>query len=259
MKEPQRSALDEFACRAGSSRAAGIHDHLRRAAEYLKADDPNSAATEYSAVLALNPKDAEANANLGPIAFLLGDYNKASQRLRNALAIDPSLAKTQALLGMCEMRLGRPAGQFLLEESFPRLKDTPLPIHVGMELAEAILGSAPNDAQVQPEGEKELETSVRLDGVSDRTECLFGGIAIRGSDWNGAYSYCSRAFALNPGDTEAQIGLGPLLVTNGKPQRAVKYFRMTVQSDPLNEQAHDRLETICRSFHLKDEGGPSLR
>src|ERR1035438_9436614 len=128
-------ALAAMAAQTETTRAAGIHDHLRKAAEYLKANDPTSAVKEFDAVLALDPKNAEAYANLGVIAFFKHDYKAASQYLRNALAIDPSLAKTQALLGICERRLGERSAQALLEKSFPRLKDKKLQIQVGMELA----------------------------------------------------------------------------------------------------------------------------
>jgi tetratricopeptide (TPR) repeat protein len=117
------------------SRAATIHDHLQKAAEYLRVNEPGSAAKEFDAVLALDPKNAEANANLGVIAFFQHDYQNASQYLRNALAVDPSLSKTQALLGICERRLGQSSAQGLLEKSFPKLKDKNLKIQVGLELA----------------------------------------------------------------------------------------------------------------------------
>src|SRR6266851_779631 len=107
----------------GSSRAAMVQDHLRKAAEYLKANDPNSASKEFSAVLTLDPKNAEAYANLGVLAFYQRDYPKASQDLRKALAIDPSLSKTQALLGICQARLGEPSARALLDKSFLTLKD----------------------------------------------------------------------------------------------------------------------------------------
>ena len=65
--------------------------------------------------------------------------------------------------------------------------------------------------------------------------------------------------ALNPGETEAQIGLGRLLATMEKPLEAVKYLRMAVQSDLLNEQAHYRLATVCRSLHLTEESEREFR
>ncbi len=350
------TALGLMAAQSGASRRLGIHYQLQRAAEYLKANDAKTAAKEFAAVLAVDPKHAEANANLGVIAFLQGDCKRAAPYLRNALATRPSLVKTQALLGMCEMKLGQPSGQALLEKSFPRLKDKALHIRVGMELAgvfyrqgnldraasvmrslvnldpdnldvlfiaqriysdladdtlnklailapgsaqmerliaehlinegdlksavehyrkalainphlpglyfelaEATLESAPNDAQVQAEAEKQLEASVQLEGDSARTECLFGRNAARRSDGDSAYAHYSRAFALNPEDPEAQIGLGRLLVTRGKPQEALKYFRMAVESGPLNEHAHYRLATSCRSLQLKDKSAKEFR
>ena len=349
-------ALAVMTAQSETTRAAGIHDHLRKAAEYLKANDPDSATKEFDAVLALDPGNAEAFANLGVIAFVQRDYKGASQYLRKALAIEPSLAKTQALLGICERRLGERSAQALLEKSFPRLKDKNLQIQVGMELAgiydqqgnldrtasvmrslvdldpdnveilymaqrvysdladetlnklailapnsarmqqviaerlinegdlkgatghyrkaleidprlpgvhyelaQAILESAPNDAQAQSGAEKELETAVKFDGDSARTECVFARIASRRSDPDGAYAHYSRAFALNPGEAEAQIGLGRLLTTMDKPQEAAKYLRMAVQSDPLNGEAHYRLASVSRRLELKDEAAKEFR
>src|SRR5271167_2671282 len=119
------SPLATLAAQTGTPRAAEIHDHLRKAADYLKANDAASAVKEFNAVLAIDPKNAEAYANLGVIAFFQRDYQKAAPYLRKALAIDPSLVKTQALLGICERRLGDPSARELLEKSFPKLKDKP--------------------------------------------------------------------------------------------------------------------------------------
>src|ERR1039458_792227 len=116
------SALAAMAAQTGASRSAGIHDHLRKAAEYLKANDPDSAVKEFDAVLTLDPRNAEAYANLGVIAFFRRDYQNASQYLRNAL-------------GISERRLGQRSAQTLLEKSFPTLKDKALQIQVGLELA----------------------------------------------------------------------------------------------------------------------------
>ena len=344
------SGLVLFGAQTGASPNAAVRDHLRKAAEYLKSNDPNSAAKEFNAVLALDPKNAEAYANLGVIAFFHREYQSAAEYLRKALAIDPSLVKTQALLGLSERRLGQPSAQALLEKSFPKLKDKNLQIQVGLELAdihyqkgdlegtastmrslvdldpdnieilymaqrvyaeladdtlnklailapgsarmqqviaehlinagdlkdatehfkkaleinprlpgvryelaEAILESAPNEAQVQAQADEELETAVKLDGDSAKAECLFGRIADRRGEADNAYAHYERAFALNPGEVEAQMGLGRLLASKEKPQEAMKYFRMAVQADPLNGEAHYRLASVYRILQMKDE------
>jgi tetratricopeptide (TPR) repeat protein len=349
-------ALAVIAAQTGASRAAEIHDGLRKAAEYLKANDSKDAVNELHAVLAMDPKNAEAYANLGVIAFFQHDYKNASRYLRSAVTIDPSIAKTQALLGICERRLGEPSAQALLEKSFPVLKDKKLQMQAGMELAniyyqqgnldrtasvmrslvdldpdnteilfmaqrvysdladetlnklailapgsarmqeaiaerlinagdlksatghyrkaleidprlpgahyelaEAILDSSPNDPKAQAEAEKELETAVKSDGDSARAECMFARIALRRSDPEGAYAHYGRALALNPGEAEAQIGLGRLLTNMQKPQEAAKYLRMAIQQDPLNGEAHYRLASLCKKLDLKDEAAKEFR
>jgi predicted Zn-dependent protease len=130
---------------------------------------------------------------------------------------------------------------------------------VHYELAEAILESAPSDAQAQAAALAELQASVKMDGESARSECLFGRIALLRADIDGAYARYNRAFELGPGDTEAQLGLGRLLETKEKPAEALKYLRMAVQSDPLNDEAHYRLASVCKKLQLKDESAKEFR
>jgi tetratricopeptide (TPR) repeat protein len=343
------SALAVMAAQTEPSRAAQIHDHLRKAAEYLQAKDPNSAAKEFDAVLALDPKNAEAYANLGVIAFFQRDYQKASQYFRKALAIDPSLAKTQALLGISQKRLGDPSASALLEKSFQKLKDKQLRLQVGMELAalydqqgdpgatacvmrslvdldpdnvdvlfmaqrvyseltddtlnklavlapgsarmqqviaerlvnggdlqgaiehyrkalqidprlpgvhfelgEAILQSSPVDTGTQAEAQKEFEASIGLDGDTAKTECEFGRMALSQTHLDQAFEHYQRAYQLNPNELQAQMGLAKLLMMQEKPQEAIKYLRMAVQSDPLNGTAHYQLGTAYRRLQMME-------
>jgi tetratricopeptide (TPR) repeat protein len=338
-----------MAAQTGASRAAEIHDHLRKAAEYLQAKDPNSAVKEFDAVLALDPKNAEAYANLGVIAFFQPDYQKASRYFRKALAIDPSLAKTQALLAICQEKLGDPSAPALLEKSFQKLKDKQVRLQVGMELAalydqqgdpgatacvmrslveldpdnvdvlfmaqrayseladdtlnklavlapgsarmqqviaerlvnggdlqgaiehyrkalqidprlpgvhfelgEAILQSSPVDAGTQAEAQKEFETSLGVDGDTAKTESEFGRMALSQSHLDQAFEHYQRAYQLNPNEVQAQMGLAKLLMMQEKPQEAIKYLRMAVQSDPLNGTAHYQLGTAYRRLQMMD-------
>lgn len=333
----------------GASRSAEISKHLQKAEGYLNAKDPTSAVKEFDAVLALDSKNTEAFANLGVIAFFQRDYQNAAQKFRKALAIDPSLVKTQALLGICERRLGDPSARALLEKSFPKLKDKQLRLQVGMELAglydqqgdsdatasvmrslvdldpdnvdvlfmaqrvyseladdtlnklailapgsarmqqviaqhlvnggdlksaidhyrkalqidprlpgahfelaEAILQSAPTDAATQAEAQKELELAVTIDGDTAKTECELGSIALSQSQTDQAFAHYQRAYQLNPNEVQAQLVLAKLLMMQEKPQAAIKYLRMAVQSDPLNGTAHYRLGTAYRHLQMME-------
>jgi Tfp pilus assembly protein PilF len=338
-----------LAAQSKTSRASEVHDHLRKAEDYLRAKDPDSAAQEFDAVLTLDPKNAEAFANLGVIAFSRNDYRNASQNFRKALTIDPSLTKTQALLGISQKRLGDPSAHATLEKSFSKLKDKQLRLQIGMELAalydqqgdpggtaavmrslvdldpdnvdvlfmaqrvyselandtlnklailapgsarmqqviaehlvnegylkgaiehykkaleieprlpgvhfelgEAILESSPVDAAMLSEAQKELEAAVTVDGDTAKTECEFGSIALSQSQMDQAFAHYRRAYELNPKEVQAQMGLGKLLMMQEKPQEAVQYLRMAVQSDPLNRAAHYQLGTAYRRLQMKE-------
>ena len=350
------SALAAMAAQTGPSHAADIHDHLRKAEAYLKANDPTSAAKEFDAVLALDPKNAEAFANLGVIAFFQRDYQAASQNFRKALAIDPSLAKTRALLGICKRRLGDPAARAMLEKSFATLTDKQLRLQVGRELAllydqqgdpgataavmrtlvdldpdnvevlfmaqrvyseladdtlnklaviapgsarmqqviaerlvnagdlkdaidhyrkalqidprlpgvhfelgEAILQSAPGDAATQAEAQKEFEVSLTLDGDSAKTECQLGSMALSRSQMDEAFTHYQRAYQINPNEVQAQMGLAKVLIVQEKPQEAIQYLRMAVQSDPLNGAAHYQLGIAYRRLQMTDMARKELQ
>ncbi len=115
--------------------SAAIDEHLHRAAAYLASRDLDSAAKEFQIVLTLDPNSADAYANLGVIAFARHDYPISLRYLQRALTLDPSLTQTEALLGICEHRLGQSSAQSHLEKAFPLLKERNLRVQTGLDLA----------------------------------------------------------------------------------------------------------------------------
>ena len=340
--------LANSAPQAGTPARAAVQDHLHKAEAFLKANDPDSARREFDAVLVLDPKNAEAHTNLGVIAFSHRDCQTAARDFRQALASDPSLTKTQALLGICQKRLGDPAAPATLEKSFSKLKDKQLRLQTGMELAslyeqqgdpggtatvmqklvdldpdnvdvlfmaqrvyseladstlnklailaprsarmqqviaerlvneadlkgaiehykkalqidprlagvhfelgEAILETARADADTEEQAQKEFQTSVAVDGDTAKTECEFGDIALLQSKQDEAFAHYQRALRLDPNEVQAQMGLAKLLLQE-KPQEAVKYLRLAVESDPLNGSAHYQLAQAYRRLQMTE-------
>jgi tetratricopeptide (TPR) repeat protein len=215
-----------------------IHDHLRKAEDYLQARDPNSAAKEFDAVLALDPKNATANANLGVIAFSQRDYRTAAQYLRKALATDPSLVKTQALLGICQKKLGDPSARALLEKSFPKLKDKPLHMQAGLELA----------ALYEQEGDSGGTASVMRDLVDldpDNVDVLFMAQRVYSEL---ADDTLNKLAVLAPGSARMQQVIAERLVNGGDLQHAIEHYKKALQIDPRVSGVHFELgEAILQS------------
>jgi tetratricopeptide (TPR) repeat protein len=114
-----------------------IESHSRSAQEFLKNNKPDRAAQEFAAIVELDSYNIDARGNLGVLLYFQGDYAKAAPQLRAALKLQPDLSKIQALLGMCEKRMGQLASaQQDLEKSFPQLPEEKLRVEVGMELIE---------------------------------------------------------------------------------------------------------------------------
>jgi tetratricopeptide (TPR) repeat protein len=131
--------LESLTCfsQSDSTRQQQIESHDHRAVEYLKANRPDLAIQELQAVVALDPHNVDARGNLGAILFFQGRYSDAIPQLRAALKMQPTLWKTNALLGMAEKRTGDYSqGLQDLEMAFPKIQEEKVKTEAGMELIE---------------------------------------------------------------------------------------------------------------------------
>ena len=232
------AAITAMAAQTTTSEAAEIHDHLRKAAEYLKAKDPDSAVKEFDAVLVLDPKNAEAYANLGVVAFFRHDYQNASQSLRKAVAIDPSLVKSQALLGICARRLGDPSARVLLEKSFSKLKDKSLRLQVGLELASLCDQQGDTGATASV-----MRSLVDLD--PDNVDVLFTAQRVYTEL---ADDTLNKLAVLAPGSARMQQVIAERLVNGGDLPSAIEHYKKALQIDPRLPGVHFELgEAILQS------------
>ncbi len=89
--------MDSFAQQSGTT----PQEHARRANEFLKANEPAKAIPEFEALVAAQPDNLDAQANLGVLLYFQGRHSEAEGHLRRAIQINPNLPKIQALLGLC--------------------------------------------------------------------------------------------------------------------------------------------------------------
>ena len=122
---------------ASTSNRDQIAEHSRLAQQYLNQRRPDLAIPELQALVSIEPRNLDAQANLGVLLFFQGDYVKAEPHLRAALEMQPDLTKIQALLGMAEKRTGDTANaRTHLETSFAAVDEPKLKVQIGMELVE---------------------------------------------------------------------------------------------------------------------------
>jgi tetratricopeptide (TPR) repeat protein len=112
-------------------------EHARRANEFLKANQPAKAIPELAAVVAADPDNLDAQANLGVLLYFQGRHSDAVEHLRKAIQINPNLPKIRGLLGLCEYRLGQlDAARTDLSAASGSLTDAKFRKEVGLTLIE---------------------------------------------------------------------------------------------------------------------------
>ncbi len=149
-----------------------VRVHFARAQSALQQGRLHEAESEFLEVLRLDPKRAEAHANLGAIAYQQGRYGQAIQSFSEALRINPALGDAQALLGLAQLRSGHTEeGRKSLQKSWGHIRDKELRVNVGTELIridqqqnkwEAAADTARDLAATSPDDPRVLYLSYRI-------------------------------------------------------------------------------------------------
>jgi tetratricopeptide (TPR) repeat protein len=194
---------------------------MQRALAALKTKDVETAATEFHAVITLDPRNAEANVNLGVIDFSKGAYRAASQYLRNALAVRPAIPQAQALLGICEKRLGSSSAQRLLESSFSKLTDVRLRTQVGMELVGLYYQQGASERAI-PVVQKLVDLNPDDVDILYTAQRLYGELA---------EDTLNKLALLGPGSARMQQVMAERLINFGDLQGAIDHYKKALEID----------------------------
>jgi cytochrome c-type biogenesis protein CcmH/NrfG len=260
-------------CQAAADKQQEIQTHVRQAQAYLNDKKPDLAIAEYNAVLASDPNNLDARANVGVVYFFKGDYGKATHELRSALKLQPGIPKLQALLGMSEKRAGEnKSAQADLEQSFGQLKDERLRVQAGMELIEvdyvlSDLGKAAETVnvlrQLRPTDVDILYTAHRIySDLSDETMLslamiapnsarmhqLMGHELARQANNEGAIANYREALKLNPQLSDMHFELAEMLNTSSSATdraEAEKEYKAALAENPFDEKSLCKLGDIA--------------
>jgi cytochrome c-type biogenesis protein CcmH/NrfG len=145
---------------------------MRDAQQHMQQKRPDLAIPEFEAILALEPANIDAQANLGVLLYFRGDLAKSAPHLRAAVKAQPDLWKIQALLGLAEHRLKDASNARAdLESALPHLQEEKLQLEVGDTLVESYTATGELDKAAstvavllaaQPTNPKLLLLSYRL-------------------------------------------------------------------------------------------------
>ena len=217
--------------RAQTAQGGALKEDLQRGEVALKANDQNAAAEAFRAALAIDPKNVEAHANLGAIAFFHNDCPGAIRNLRSALAVSPDLLNAQALIAICERRMGEPAARTDLESAFAKLKDPKLRVQVGVELADVYYQNGDLDHTLPV-----VHELVEL--APDNADILFFAQRIYSE---AADDTMNKLALLSPDSARMQQLIAEKLINAGDLNGAVEHYRKALAADPRLPGMHFEL------------------
>ncbi|HWC16793.1 MAG TPA: tetratricopeptide repeat protein [Terriglobales bacterium] len=257
---------------SSQNRQQQIESHSKQAAEFLKENRLDLAASEFKSILALDPKNVDARGNLGVLLFFQGNYRDAIPQLRAALEQQHTLWKIQALLGMAEKRSGETdAARRDLEKSFPKVPEENVRIETGMELIDLYSANRELDKaatvvsvlrELKPTDEGILYSAYRIySDLADESlisltivapnsarmqQAMAHELAKRGSTKE-AIEHYHEALKINPQLPGLHFELGEMLRTSGTQHReeAEAEYKAALQVNPRDEQAESRLGEIA--------------
>ena len=239
---------------ANGARVGALEQQIQRR---LQEQKPELAIPLLREIVSLDPKNVNAQANLGVLLFFQSNHAEAIPHLRAALELQPDLWRIEALLGIAEKRTGDPIrARSHLEEAFPKLDDQKIQIQAGLELIELYSASAQLDkaaavaaklGELAPQDPRILLAAYQISrqtmyrsllsmmlAAADSAEMhmIMGGELGREGDHAGAIAQYREAIRLNPMLPGAHFELAEQLRTS--PDKA------------LNEQAEGEYQAAIR-------------
>lgn len=210
----------------------GQQAHARQAQQDLEANRPDLAVREFRAILAIDPANLDARANLGVLEYFQSQYASAAPDLRLALQVNPSLWKLQALLGMSEKRTGENSkAQADLSAAFPHLEEQKLRREAGLELVEVdyALGDLGKAAEI---------VNVLQQAEPANVDILYAAHRI--------YSELSDATMLSlamaaPDSARMHQLMAHELARQAKDEAAIANYRIALKIDPRRADIHYEL------------------
>jgi tetratricopeptide (TPR) repeat protein len=257
---------------APASQQSQIEQHSQKAQEYLRAKQPALAIPELEALVALDPGNVEAQANVGVLLFFQGKATESIPHFRAALDLQPGLGKIQGLLGMAEKRtLDFAAARKDMEAALPALQDDRFHVQVALELigldtesgdlesAAAVIAQLRKTDPDNPEllyaayrtySDLSSEAMISLSLAAPESPQMHQLLAheeIKEGNTNGAIAQYRKAIAINPDLPGVHFELAELLNTSLDPnvkKDAEKEYHAALKSNPQDEKAEFRLGEV---------------
>jgi tetratricopeptide (TPR) repeat protein len=200
--------------------------------KYLQEQKPQLAIPLLRNIISLDPKNLNAQANLGVLAFFQGNYAEAISHMRAALQLKSDLWRVMALLGIAERRTGNPIeARNDLERAFPNLDEKQIQMQAGLELIELDSAAAQFD--------KALSVAAKLEELAPQNpQILFAAYQIARQMMDQSLL---STMMVAPDSAQMHMIIAGELGRQGDHANAIAHYREAIRLNPMLPGAHFEL------------------
>jgi predicted CXXCH cytochrome family protein len=202
--------------------------------------------------IAAPPVDEALFTDLGNAYLRQHMLPQAQQALKRALEINPNQAEAQNLLGLVAVQKNDPAGA---EAQFrDALRSQP-------DLAEAHnnLGNVLAGAHLYPEAEYHFQRAIAINPTYAEARHSYGLVLALTQSYDPAVVELREAARLNPNDAQIHDDLGDVLMAQGQGDGAIEQYREVIRLKPGLTDAHCNLGNLLGAQKRYDEAANELR
>ncbi len=182
-----------------------------------------------------------------------GEVDEAVSSFERAAALDGNLADAQAYLGMLYGIRGQ--WKDAIRVFHDAIQADPAYVEVYTELGEAYLNTLGSvDKAISP-----LEKAVQLHPNDERARRLLGTAYLRANRVDEAKHELKKALELNPSGVDAIYNLGLAHFREGEFEAASSHFKQLLKYDPLHAQAHFNLGNCLARTGQRAESKKTLQ
>ncbi|MCX6775999.1 MAG: tetratricopeptide repeat protein [Candidatus Micrarchaeota archaeon] len=226
--------------------------YLSRGSAHYNKEEYVKAIENFSKIIELNPKYADAYYNRGNAHFKIGEYDKAIENFSKAIELDPKDAEMYSNRGLVYDSKG---------EYDKAIENYDKAIGLNPKLAAAYnnRGSTYFKMGEYYKAIKNYDEAIRLDSKDANAYYNRGNAHFKIGNVDKAIEDLTIAIELNPEYADSYKGIGVFCAIKGDRDNAIKYFRKAIELDPNDAQTYSNMGLTYDSKGDRDKAVENFR
>ncbi|KAI8881829.1 TPR-like protein [Backusella circina FSU 941] len=199
-----------------------VQSLIKRSSIYMEQGDLENTFKQFELASAINPSDPDIYYHRGQVNYISGNYDAAAKDYGESIKLDDSFVYAHIQLGVVQYKLGSISSSMSTFNN--TMKKFPNSTDVHNYYGELLV-----DQQKLPEAIEMFGKAMDLDGKNplpyiNKAMLMYQVMG----DINEATQLCKRALEVDPACDAAVASLAQILLEQGKPEEALKYYEMAI-------------------------------